>query len=121
MTDQERIQGAWQLTAGERGGKPFPEDVIQNGQLVFEGDRMTTRVKDRSTTFRFKLLAEQSPRAVDLDMDGTIGMGIYKLEGDTLTIVHTEAGQDRPKEFTTRPGTPLILMILKRRVDDASR
>jgi uncharacterized protein (TIGR03067 family) len=112
MSDQENIQGIWQLNTGERGGKPFPDDVVKG--VLFDGDKLTTKVKDRATTFAFKLFPDQMPKAIDLDMDGTIGQGIYRLEGNTLTIVHTEAGQDRPSEFATKDGTPLTMMVLKR-------
>jgi uncharacterized protein (TIGR03067 family) len=114
MSDQDQIQGTWQVTAGERAGKGFPEDVVNSAQLVFDADKMTTRVKNRTTTFKFKLSPDQAPKHIDLDMDGTPGLGIYKLVGDTLTIVHSEAGQDRPKEFATDAGTPLTMMTLRR-------
>jgi uncharacterized protein (TIGR03067 family) len=114
MSDQELIQGVWQVTTGERGGKPFPDEVVGNAQLVFEGDQMTTVVKGGATAFKFELLPDQMPKAINLDMDGVIGMGIYELAGDSLTIAHTEAGQGRPREFTPKPGTSLTLMSLKR-------
>lgn len=114
MSDQEKIQGVWQLTSGERSGQSFADDIVKNAQLVFEGDKMTTKIKDRSFAYTIKLFPDQSPKAANLDMDGTIGMGIYKLDGDKLTIVHTEAGQDRPKEFATKAGSPLTMMVFTR-------
>jgi hypothetical protein len=40
--------------------------------------------------------------------------GIYLLEGDTLKICASEAGQARPTEFTSPKGSRLTLFVLKR-------
>jgi uncharacterized protein (TIGR03067 family) len=114
MTDQELIQGTWRVESGERGGKAFPNEIISSARLSFEGQVMTTVVAGNSTKFRFELSPENSHKEINLDMNGTVGKGIYKLDGDLLTIVHTEAGKPRPKEFATAADTSLTMMVLKR-------
>ena len=113
MGDQEKIQGTWALVSGERNGKPFPDEVVRHVQLIFGGDKLTTQHKDRKTEAAFTLDPSKTPREIDLDMGGSIGKGIYQLDGDTLKIVHGEVGDARPKEFP-EAGPGLTVLVLKR-------
>jgi uncharacterized protein (TIGR03067 family) len=110
MTDQEKIQGTWQLVSGHRHGNVFPMEVTKNVRLIFAGDKLTTMNKDRGNDARFTLHPQLSPKGMDMDMQGHIGTGIYALEGDTLTIVHGEVGQSRPASFdgTAEPGLTML-------------
>jgi uncharacterized protein (TIGR03067 family) len=114
--ERTRIQGKWQLLSGEKGGKALTEQAVKNVELEFSGDRMTTRNGGREVSFPFRLIAGETPAAIDLDMDGGVGKGIYRLEGDRLAIVHSEAGEPRPTGFSTREGTPWTMMVLERRI-----
>ena len=62
----------------------------------------------------FTLDSTKKPKAIDVDMDGTPGVGIYSLEGDTLKICHSEGKDARPTEFATKEGTKNSLLVLKR-------
>jgi hypothetical protein len=63
----------------------------------------------------FKLDAAAKPKAIDLNLDGGAGLGIFSLEGDTLNICFTDSGKaERPAEFTTNEGDRRVLLILKR-------
>ena len=111
--DQEKIQGTWALVSGERNGKPLPDVVIPHIKLIFAGDKLTTKHKDRKTEATFRLVSSTTPKEIDLDMEGNVGKGIYQLDGDTLKIVHGEVGDARPKDFP-KPGSGLTELILKR-------
>ncbi len=113
MSDREKVQGTWELVAAERNGKPLPDEVIQHIRLIFAGDKLKTKHKDRTTEATFKLDSNTTPKEIDLDMDGNVGRGIYQLDGDTLKIVHGEVGDTRPKEFP-KPGSGLTFLVLKR-------
>ena len=43
-----------------------------------------------------------------------IGLGIYKLEGDSLTVCMDHDCLERPTESASKPGTNVILVVLKR-------
>lgn len=116
MTDEQKIQGAWSLVSGERHGKPFPEDVVKNVTLVFAKDILTTKNRDRETTAKFTLHEHETPKQIDLDMDGSIGEGIYELTGDDLKLLHGEVGDPRPAAFDANRDH-LTLLILKRKPD----
>src|SRR5204862_7126978 len=100
--DKEKIQGTWSVVSGKRGGKAIPEESAKNIQLVIAGDKFTIKNKDRVREFTFKLYPDKKPKAIDVDMGGTVGEGIYQLDGDTLKLIHGEAGDARPKEFVSK-------------------
>jgi uncharacterized protein (TIGR03067 family) len=113
MGDQEKIQGTWALVSGERGGKPLPDEVVTHVKLIFSGKKLTTKNKDRQTEAAFKLDPNKEPKEIDVDMEGSVGKGIYQLDGDTLKIAHGEVGDTRPKEFP-KAGSGLTVLVLKR-------
>ena len=113
MDDQEKIQGTWALVSGERNGKSLPADVIQHIHLIFAGDKLTTKNKDRQTEATFRLNPNQTPKAIDVDMEGNVGKGIYQFDGDTLKIAHGEVGDARPQDFA-KTGSGLTVLVVKR-------
>ena len=114
MKDYEEIQGTWALVSGERHGKAFSDEVVKGVQLEFSQDALSTKNKDHVSTAKFKLHSDTVPKGIDLDMDGSVGLGIYELDGDTLTILHGEVKNSRPTEFDPK-GTPrLTWLVLKR-------
>jgi uncharacterized protein (TIGR03067 family) len=83
--------------------------------LIFTGDKLVARNKDRVTIDgRFKLESAKSPKEIDVDLDGSVGRGIYELDGDNLKIIHGDVGGARPATFDSKEGSNSILMILKR-------
>lgn len=114
VTDQERIQGTWRLVSGERQGKALPEEAVRDVTLTFAADRLTTRSKGRATEAQFTLRPDANPKAIDLDMGGAVGRGIYLLAGDDLKIAHGEVGDPRPSGFVAEEGGTLTILVLKR-------
>jgi len=45
---------------------------------------------------------------------GKTSKGIYHLEGDTLKMCYAVPDKDRPKDFESKPGSGLTLVIWKR-------
>ena len=114
MKDYEEIQGTWALVSGERHGKVFSDEVVKAVSLEFSQDTLATKNNDRVRKAKFKLHPDSMPKGIDLDMDGSIGLGIYKLNGDTLTILHGEVDDTRPTEFDPKQTPRLTLLVLKR-------
>jgi uncharacterized protein (TIGR03067 family) len=114
MKDHEKIQGTWALVSGERHGKAFSDEVVKGVKLEFSKDALSTHNKDNVSKAKFKLHPDTTPKGIDLDMDGSVGVGIYKLDGDTLTILHGEVDEKRPTEFDPKQAPRLTLLVLKR-------
>ncbi len=99
-------------------------------EIVIEGDKISLQAGGEIKEGKLKLDPSRSPNAIDIITkgqqttkipDGTITgpieidithQGIYKLEGDTLTICLYGAG--RPSEFATKHGTHRELYRLAR-------
>ena len=114
MKDIDRIQGVWLLISGERHGEPFTNETIKDVTFTFDGDVLKTTKANDVTEATFVLHPDINPKGIDLNMDGTLGLGIYKLEEDTLTILHGEVEEPRPKDFDEAKRSSLTLLVLRK-------
>jgi uncharacterized protein (TIGR03067 family) len=116
MTDEmKKLQGTWKQIAYEKDGVQDPLD--EEGwepKVTFTGDTFVVTLADGSTPIKgtFKLDPTRQPKAVDWtdtfgEDEGKTFLAIYSLEGDRLIFCAADAGQERPTEFTTRPGQVL--------------
>ena len=98
MSEQERLQGAWRLVSQEMDG----EAVADSGDIVivFAGRRFLQARRTGLAEGAYNLVPDTNPKRIDLqDFKQTEGSGaakaksisfafygIYKLDGDRLTI-----------------------------------
>ena len=96
--DLKKLQGTWVSTA----------DNAQESRWVFEGKKSTTTAGGREYVCEVKVDPKATPHpTIDFmviegedDSEGKTSHGIYKLEGDTLTLCVTLPGVgSRPTEF----------------------
>ena len=116
--DAPSVVGEWDGEKAVRGGmeRPIPDGGVKvtftaDGKMIFkEGNKDA----EEGT---YKVDAKKNPPEIDLSPpkeDGTL-LGIYKLDGDTLTICLSDKNStDRPTKFESPEGTNLMLVTLKR-------
>lgn len=126
------IEGTYLLTGIDMFGEKVPDDEIASGP---EGERTATISKDtirlpllsmgdkgKERVMTYKLDPSKTPAEIQLTRANLKGemktiYGIYKLEGDTLTLLVTsgEGETYRPKEFKTRPKSLDMMIVLKKK------
>ena len=117
------IVGEWVLESAMVGGNPAPIDKAKlrvtfradGTSTAKEGDRPT---KEDST---YTIDPKKDPPEIDLTPrnqgNGNAASGIFKIDGDTLTICFSMGGA-RPKAFASPAGEMTILMTFKRAKKD---
>jgi uncharacterized protein (TIGR03067 family) len=113
--DLKKAEGSWTAISWEFEGKSFPAD---SRRLEVRGDKFIWHFGSNIlSTLVTHLESAKEPKELDLtrgegDKQQTI-LGIYKLQGDTLTICTSSRGE-RPKVFSSKPGSRCLLRVLKR-------
>ncbi len=115
----DTLQGTWLPSTAELAGKKFPDEVRNSIKLVIKDDKYTVTVGKGADMGTVKLNPAAKPK--EMDITGTDGpnkgktiRAIYEQKGDTLRICYDLSGEGRPKEFKTREGTQLFLVVNKR-------
>jgi uncharacterized protein (TIGR03067 family) len=94
----------------ERDGMKLDADDAQAFFRTVKGNRYTMhRYSKKISSGTFRLDATKTPRAIDFLPDfpakGKPILGIYRLEGDKLTLCYPALGKERPREFSAKEGT----------------
>jgi RNA polymerase sigma factor (sigma-70 family) len=127
--DRTAIQGNWvtsQPLTSTRAGQPLPPKDVPVVWKI-EGDRIVETVGSptdedgvRELLQRFVLNPAATPRTIDLT-SSAYGLikGIYRLEGDTLTVCYGFG--ERPASFGRGGESGLVHMVFKRAKESAQR
>ena len=126
--DRTAIQGRWQVLSVEVGGKLENITSTGHGPTLITRDRIIPARQPPTdsppTEVRYTLDPSRDPGTIDLenpkgpdisdpDLGGPI-LGIYRLEGNHLTLCLGAPGKPRPTAFATDPGSQSRLMNLRR-------
>jgi uncharacterized protein (TIGR03067 family) len=120
--DADLLQGTWVVEAAELDGKKASAAELKDLLLIFKDDQMITKKPGGSESGIFKLDPTKTPKNIEIgqsERDTTdMAPGIYELNGDNLKICFTR-GRDvnrakRPSTFETKPGSNMMLWVLKR-------
>ena len=114
--DLERMQGDWAAESMERDGMKLEPDDAQAYFRTVKGNSYTVhRYSKQVSAGTFRLDAMKSPRTIDFMPDfpakGKPILGIYRLEGDKLTLCYPAPGKERPREFSAKEGRGNTLAV----------
>lgn len=124
----KQLQGNWRLISheNEEHKKLFGKGGAWKLTVSGNSFRMTIGTDQNAT---FKIDPTQSPKHLDRTFRygdnpksaKTTWLGIYKLEGDHLTLCHAMSKEERPSEFATRQGTRLKVLVFERVHEDEAQ
>jgi len=109
--DLDLVQGRWQVESQEMGGQGVADNVLLEW-IEFSGGRMRQRWKhtgERDVNIRLNAFTE--PKRIDLDDDSR---GIYRLDGESLTLCIGLGTDVRPSAFSAKAGEPFVLTNCRR-------
>lgn len=120
--DLDKLQGTWILVSAERDGKKLPQEEVKKTKITFKDD--TFVFPDASgigTSQRgiIKVDPSKTPKWMDSKATndaakGELSLGIYEIEGDDYKVCFAPPGKERPKEFSSKPGSGHIFQVWKR-------
>jgi uncharacterized protein (TIGR03067 family) len=113
------VLGEWVPEKMVAGGKemPAPKEKITFG-FEADGKLIVTEDKEKPDVGSYKIDAKANPPRIDLSppegSNEPCLYGIYKLDGDTLTMAVSEKEADRPTKLESPEGSKVVLLVLKR-------
>ena len=121
----EKLDGEWVLTSFEKDGKKVPEEDFKGMKIRFVTSSGTVAVtKGEKTLAEGKVDVDpaKQPKTINVTITsegpqkGKNSLGIYRVDGDFLTLCMNESGTVRPKDFASKPGSGLSLRKYTRSV-----
>lgn len=117
--DKSPIDGNWTIESVTRDGKK--DDAFTGASRVHENGKYTMKAAEGKTlpTSEGGFTADADKKTIDMKPTGgrykdkTL-LGVYKLDGDTLTIAFAEPGKDRPTGFDSKEGSGVVVAVMKK-------
>lgn len=132
--DSVRLQHTWTLISVQVAGREVPKDAYRNQSELTFGAASVESSPPASWSTAYKIDPSRVRKEIDFKtampwLKGEVpplhGAGIYKLEGNTLTICVSGADADltiRPTEFVSLAGEPSTnLFVLERKRSETDR
>jgi uncharacterized protein (TIGR03067 family) len=115
----EKWQGDWVAVSGELAGLTCRAEELRAVKVTIQGDKWIGTGSGGTTTYSITLDLTTDPKRLDLKgvegkWAGRLFLGIYKLEGDMLTVCKGHGDNSRPTEFATKVRTSHQLTVFKR-------
>jgi uncharacterized protein (TIGR03067 family) len=119
--DAEFLKGNWTAVSMKQGKLSFPEDDVKSFKFALDGKNYTNTIGTVVTEEgSYTIDASKTPKTIDFAIKkgedaGKKQLGIYKIDGDKLTIVAAQAGSaDRPKSLDAEGASDVLVVVLER-------
>jgi uncharacterized protein (TIGR03067 family) len=117
--DEDSVEGTWEVLSFapiELVSSEEMKQKVMSLTYIFEREKLLLKEVSGDNTIPepYKLDSTKAPKTIDLAFGkGGIYAGIYKREGDKLTICYSWG--PRPTEFEAEAGSDRALLVLKRK------
>ncbi len=123
-----KLEGTYLIVGVEASGEKVPAEFITKQPeaertITIKGDKMMVMKNGKEDPATFKIDTSKTPAEITItskkDGKDETAHGIFKLDGDTLTICAGEANTpaDRPKEFKTAKDSKTMILVLQKQKD----
>jgi uncharacterized protein (TIGR03067 family) len=112
-----KLEGTWKLIEGSEGGKVTPPEQLAKANVLvtIKGNKLTVDAPTGKLEWTIFVDPAHQPKAADfIGPQDRVEAGIYKLEGDKLTIHISAVGMERPVNFTTTENDKRSILVLQR-------
>jgi uncharacterized protein (TIGR03067 family) len=120
------IEGTYVIVGIEADGKALPDDLITKAPegertIKITADQLIANKGGKDDPANYKLDTSKTPYQIDMTAKNKGKeekmYGIFKVDGDKLTICMIEADKadDRPKEFKTTSGGKAVIIVLQKK------
>ncbi|MFC1597684.1 M56 family metallopeptidase [Planctomycetota bacterium] len=109
------LKGTWSVVR-MTGASPELQLWEKSLRFVFSGDTLSMRGPVRVIAeTKYRTNAKKRPPTINLIYEGKPALGIYRIEGDDLTICLNRSASDRPTSIASQPDSAdQVLFVLKR-------
>jgi uncharacterized protein (TIGR03067 family) len=118
--DLEALRGGWSMELVFINGEELPADQAKTGELIIDDDDYNPKLGATVEPSTIKLDSTTNPKSIDFTyttgfQKGKSVKGIYKLDGEKLTICRgLTAETARPTEFAAPTDSGLLLVVWKK-------
>lgn len=118
--DAAQHEGYWVVDSFHYDGQDAPADVVKSITRQVTGDHVTWKRDGKPFSgSTLTLDIKPTPKTITIVPEGGQARdkpvkGIYKFDGDKLTLCMAEPGADAPKEFKAAKGSRFTLITLHR-------
>jgi len=115
ISRKHKLVGDWRLTMRESEGNRQSDEEVADTSIRFDNaNRMLVLTDAGQVPCTVRVDADNTPGYIDvIDAEGKVEKGIYRLQGNRLTICYADAGQARPTEFDAPEGFAGALLVLE--------
>jgi uncharacterized protein (TIGR03067 family) len=120
LVNSKSIIGSWICTSAVIDGRPLAEETVKQLRLTLTAERYKSE-RGEAVLFDSTYTVDATKLPAQIEMIGTEGelkgkpaLGIFKLDGETLTLCYVMPGKERPTKFESVPQSGAFLVVYRR-------